>query len=334
MRLVLRAIGVVALSACSDSSSGPDASGPPVNVLILAGGTTQLGSFGQPVPIAPTVLVIDASNRPVPDVAVTFTTAIGNGVVNPVTKSTDASGSASTTWTMSNTFGPKTLTASVQGLTSVTFQANAIAPDAGVLAFSLTDPAGDTLANVGTSDKGIDVVSLRGDFKRDSLIVTVTFSGPVSPGSSENSLGGFIEFDMDDNVNTGFRPASNIFGATASLGIEYQLDMFNSDGASFALYDAADVGVVVKASFSGNTVTARIPMSRLSSDDGNFSIVGVVGNSLRPTDIFPNTGHGLSRRGNIISNSTMVTAHKSLLSRSPHGMLRWGADDHVGVRSH
>jgi hypothetical protein len=325
MRLVLRAIGVVALSACSDSSSGPAASGPPANVLILAGGTTQLGGFGQPVPIAPTVLVIDASNRPVPDVAVTFTTPVGSGFVNPETKNTDATGAASTSWTLPNTFGTKILTARVGSLTGLIFQANAIAPDAGVLAFSLTDPAGDTLANSGSSDKGIDVVSLRGDFKRDSLIVTVTFSAPVTPGSTANSLGGVIEFDMDDNVNTGIRPASNTFGANASLGIEYQLDMFNSDGSSFALYDADDVGVPVKASFSGNTVIARIPMSRLASDDGNFSVVGVVGNALRPTDIFPNTGQSLSRRGDFnIGNSSAITAQRSLILGSPRGTLRWG----------
>lgn len=324
MRKFLAAIGVIVLFACGGDSSGPSY-GPPTSLLILAGAATQTGAFGQAVPIAPAVLVTDASNRPVPDVAVTFTPEAGSGVAAPVTVNTNASGSASVVWTMGTTFGSKTLTASAAGLPSVTFKANAIAPDAGIPAFSITDPAGDTLANdLGGAEKAIDIVSIRGDFKRDSLIVTATFNAPVSPGSSaENSLGGILEFDMDDNVATGIGPASNFFGATASVGIEYQLDMFDSDGVTFVLYNA-DSGAVVKANFSGSTVTARIPMSRLSSDDGNFSIVGVIGTAIRPTDVFPNAGQGLVRRGNVSQGSFEITGQKSLLVTPTLRTSGWG----------
>jgi len=323
MRKVLVVIGVVALFACSDSS-GPSV-GPPASLAIVAGGAAQVGRFGEAVPITPTVLVADANNRPVPNVAVTFAIGAGGGSVASATQTTGANGSASTAWTMANTFGTKTMTATVQGLSPVVFTASAIAPDAGVLAFTLADPAGDTLPNpTGFPPTSHDLVLLRGDFKRDSLILTVTFNGPISAGSASTaSIGGYLEIDIDDNSNTGYDVIANEFGATAALGIEYELDMFESDGVSLLLYNA-DSAAVVKASFSGNTLVVRIPMSRLSNDDGNFSLAGVVGNTERPTDIFPNTGQGLVRRGNISATSaSSVRAQKSPLLNSTLGSHRW-----------
>ncbi|HZJ01074.1 MAG TPA: Ig-like domain-containing protein [Gemmatimonadaceae bacterium] len=295
LRTGILLLAAVTAAACSDSN-GPSV-GPPSALLITAGGTTQLGAFGQTVPIAPTVLVTDAKNQPVPNVTVSFTTT--GGTVDAATKTTGSNGAASVAWTLGNTFGQKTLTASVAGLPSVTFTANAIAPDAGVLAFNLADPVGDTLSNDSASAvRGHDLVSLRGDYKRDSIIVTATFNAPVSPVT----LGGYLEFDMDDNSSTGIGPLSNFFGATANIGVEYQLEMFDSDGGTMFLYSAASQAPV-RVSFSGNSVVIRIPMSLLANDEGNFGIVGIVGTPDRPTDIFPNTGAGLVRRNALFGGS-------------------------------
>ena len=295
MRTGILLLAAVTAAACSDSN-GPSV-GPPSALLITAGGTAQLGAFGQAVPIAPTVLVTDAKNQPVPNVTVSFTTT--GGTVDAATKTTGSNGAASVAWTLGNTFGQKTLTASVAGLPSVTFTANAIAPDAGVLAFNITDPVSDTLSNDSASvDRGHDIVSVRGDFKRDSIIVTATFNAPVSPAT----LGGFIEFDMDDNPATGDTPVSNDYGASANLGIEYILYMFGSNGSSMLLLSLGG-NTPVKASFSGNSIVARIPMNLLANDDGNFGIVGVVGTNDRPTDVFPNSGAGLVRRNALFGGS-------------------------------
>ena len=307
MRTRVLVIGVVT-AACSDSS-GPKV-GPPTALLITAGGTAQTGAFGAPVPIAPTVLVTDANNQPVPNIAVTFTTA-GGGTVDAATKTTGSTGAASVVWTLGNTFGQKTLTASVTGLPSVTFTANAIAPDAGVLAFNLIDPVGDTASNDTAAVRAHDLISLRGDFKRDSIIVTATFNGPVGPGNfGSNALGGYLEFDMDDNPATGFGPLSNFFGASANLGVEYQLEMFNSDGTTMFLYTVA-TQEAVRASFSGNSVVIRIPMSLLGNDDGNFGIVGVMGTVTRPTDVFPNAGASLVRRNALFGGSLELSVKNS-----------------------
>lgn len=324
MRLFPIIVAVGVLAACSDSS-GPKA-GPPTALLITAGGTAQTGTFGQAAPIAPTVLVTDANNRPVPDIVVNFTVAAGGGAVSAASQTTGSNGAASVIWTLGNTFGTKTLTASVQGLTPVTFTASAIAPDAGVPAFNLVDPVGDTIANPeGASPRAHDVVGLRGDFKRDSLIVTVTFNSPISPGSiSENAIGGFLEFDIDDSRLSGIGPVSNAFGATADLGIEYQLDMFDSDGTTLFLYSLT-AEAPVKASFTGNSVVVRIPMSLLASDDGNFAIVGVIGNTIRPTDLLPNAGQTLARRGTISGSLGMSAESRTLLNSAPI-LKTWGQE--------
>jgi hypothetical protein len=295
-------LGVVT-AACSDSS-GPKV-GPPAALLISAGGTTQTGAFGAPVPVAPTVLVTDANNQPVPNITVSFTTT--GGTVDAATKATGSNGAVSVVWTLGNTFGQKTLNASVQGLPPVTFTANAIAPDAGVLAFNLADPVGDTLSNDSASVvKGHDLLSLRGDFKRDSIILTATFNAPVSPAN----LAGLVEFDMDDNPATGYSPISNFFGASANLGVEYRLETYAPDGTTMYLVSAVSEATV-KATFSGNSVVMRIPMSLLSSDDGNFGIVGVMGTYDRPTDAFPNSGAGLVRRNALLGGSFEISVKDS-----------------------
>jgi len=323
MRKLIAALTIGSVGACSDSS-GPDA-GPPAALLVLAGARAQVGTFGQPLAIRPTVLVVDASNLPVPGISVSFATTGGATIDAPVQKTT-SNGSASVAWTMGNTFGSRTLTANVQGLEPVTFSASAIAPDAGVVAFAMTDPASDTLPVVpGFTKPAIDLVALRGDFKRDSLIITATFSGPVSSGSSAaNAIGGYIEIDIDDNPNTGVLPVSNFYGATANVGVEYQLSLFASNGFSLDLF-GMDSGTTVGASFSGNTVVARIPMSRLSLDDGNFSIVGIIGNTERPTDLVPNTGQTQIRRGLLFgASSANVLFGQGRIFSPVAGSLPWG----------
>jgi hypothetical protein len=243
--------------------------------------------------------VTDADNRPVPGVSVVFVIAPGDGTLSSSSAVTGANGEASVTWTLGNTFGTKTLTATVQGLPPLTFTARAVAPAAGIVAFNLTDPASDTLANVtGSASKAIDLISLHGDFKGDSLIVTFTFGAPVSAGgSASNSLAGFLELDIDDKASTGAQPASNSYGTTFNGGIDFAIVTSSATGLTVPLLDL-NFGTTraVTASYSGNTLIVRIPMSMLGNDEGNFSFVGVIGTVDRPTDFFPNSGNGTVRR--------------------------------------
>ena len=317
MNKLIGALSLVtlALAACKDSTE--PGLGPPAKLVIQAGGgAPQTGVVGQAVPTAPTVLVTDAGNRPVPGVVVTFAITSGGGSLSSTTQTTNSTGVGSVVWTLGNTFGTTTLTATVVGLPPVTFSAMAIAPDAGVLAFNLVDPAGDTLAPPTTTlPAAIDLLSLRGDFKRDSLILTATFSGPVTFGvAAPNAVTGFIEFDIDDNASTGVPSLSNRYGASAAIGGEYLLSFSGSTATTFTLLSQSSSSPVA-ASFSGSTVVVRVPMSLLGNDDGNFTIAGVIGTIDRPTDVFPNSGQATVRRG-IGASSTM-----NVVSDRPQGLI-------------
>lgn len=316
---------ILAVAACKSDSNDPGA-GPPTALLVLAGGTPQAGIFGQPVTTAPTVLVTDVNNRPVPGVAVTFTVTSGGGSVSAPSQNTGANGNASVAWTMGNTFGSNLLTATVAGLSPAVFTANAVAPPAGILAFNLNDPAGDTLTlGATTGPPAIDLLSIRGDYKSDSLIVTATFNAPVAIGTNvPNGLYGYLDFDIDDNAATGL-PYTNDFGGSAVLGIEYELDFYNNATSMF-VYSLTNPTVIVAASVVGNTVIARIPMAGVGSDDGNLSIAGVIGTRDRPTDIFPNTGTTTVRRafgvpttGNVLTDLGRIPARPGARSRTWRG---------------
>ena len=321
---------VFALDACKESSTDP-AAGPPTTLLVLAGGAPQSGTFGQPVPVAPTVLVTDAKNRPVPGVSVVFAAAKGGGTVNAASQTTGANGNASVVWTLGNTFGDNVLSATVSGLGPVVFTATALAPPAGIVAFTMIDPANDTLTlGVTSGPKAIDLLSVRGDYKSDSLIVTATFGGPVVLAAEvANGLGGYIDIDIDDNTASGL-PYTNDFGGSASLGIEYELDFFGDSPNTMILYSLTKA-VPVAAAVVGNTVVARVPMALIGSDDGNFSLAGVFGTRERATDIFPNAGQGAVRRSIGVS-SILTTSRASSRPQSTRGPLSAAWKQRTAIR--
>ena len=257
-------------------------------------GANQVGVFGQPTAVVPSVLVTDASNKPVPGVTVTFAVTPGSGSVRSSTATTDATGTATPgEWKLGNSFAAMALLVTVTGLPTVTFSARAIAPDAGVLAFTLTDPVGDTLPTaLTTNPRAHDVLSVRGDFKRDSLILTLTFAAPVgaSRTSTAPALVGFIELDIDESASTGSIPVSNTFGASAPLGIDYTIAIFGDGTAAVRAPGQAAIQATVPVTFADNSAVIHVPMQALGNDDGRFALVGVIGTFDRPTDIFPNAG--------------------------------------------
>ncbi|NBO65244.1 MAG: hypothetical protein EBU88_10455, partial [Acidobacteria bacterium] len=89
-------------------------------------GNNQTATVGTAVPIAPSVLVRDVHQNPVPGVPVTFAIASGGGIVTGASATTNASGIATVgSWTLGTVAGVNTLTASIAGLSGspVTFTA-------------------------------------------------------------------------------------------------------------------------------------------------------------------------------------------------------------------
>jgi len=105
-------------------------------VTVTAGAATQIAAQGQTswtatvgtaVTPSPAVIVQDQFGNPVALVGVRFDVTGGGGTANPVTTSSNASGIATTSWTLGVLPGQNTLTATATGLTGspVTFTATA-----------------------------------------------------------------------------------------------------------------------------------------------------------------------------------------------------------------
>jgi hypothetical protein len=288
---------LVFLGGCSNgNASHPTLPAADVasRITVLAG-DGQIGIFGQPVSVRPSVRISDANNQAVPGVLVTFSLGSTDGILSGATQTTSSSGVATVgSWTLGSTFGTKTLTATASGLPAVTFSVTARAPNEGVVAVILVDPAGDTLSGPAGPTKAIDLLSVRGEYVRDSLFLNLNFADAVTGATS---IAGWIEIDIDENVATGIASAANAYDASVALGVDYTILLAPSDRSSVNIVNTAtQKNTALTITFSENSMTIHVPMSALGNDDGNFSFAGLVGTADRATDVFPNAGHVSVRR--------------------------------------
>jgi len=91
-------------------------------------GDNQAVVAGNAVPTPPSVIVKDANGNLKPGITVTFAVVSGGGSVTGATAVTNAAGVATVgSWTLGNSLGTNSLSATVAGLPSVTFVAEALA---------------------------------------------------------------------------------------------------------------------------------------------------------------------------------------------------------------
>ena len=94
--------------------------------VAISAGDGETADVDTNIGISPAVLVTDASGNPVSGVTVVFAIASGGGTVTDANQITDVNGVATVgEWTLGGTAGTNQLTATVTGLTPVTFTATA-----------------------------------------------------------------------------------------------------------------------------------------------------------------------------------------------------------------
>ncbi|TFG43313.1 MAG: hypothetical protein E4H41_09495, partial [Gemmatimonadales bacterium] len=162
--------------------------------MTVSQGDGQTATAGSAVPVAPRVLVRDASNNPVSDVAVTFAVASGGGSVLPIAAvATDGSGLASaTSWTLGSVAGPNTLTATAApaGITPnpVTFTATGVAGGAGGLSI-ITQPSGSVVNGAALSRAPVvQVLDVNGNPVATPTSVAITVGIASGPGGTLSGL--------------------------------------------------------------------------------------------------------------------------------------------------
>jgi adhesin/invasin len=118
--------------------------GVPTTLTLVSGGN-QNGSPSTQLPQPVVVRVTDALGNPVSGFAVTFAVATGGGSVGTPSTTTNASGLASTTWTLGAATGTQTITATASGLTGSPLTVSANAP---VIASTTVSPSLDTITAI------------------------------------------------------------------------------------------------------------------------------------------------------------------------------------------
>ena len=161
--------------------------GTPTAMLKNAG-DAQTATAGTAVAVAPSVIVRDAGNTPVPGVAVTFAVATGGGSATGLTTTTNGAGIATVgSWTLGSTAGANSLTATA-GALSVTFTATGTSGSATKFAIvqalptSITVGAAIGTATVQLTDALNNPVAQAG--------VSVTATGTVQPSAATFALTG------------------------------------------------------------------------------------------------------------------------------------------------
>lgn len=165
----------------------------------------------------------------------------------------------------------------------------------GTITAKVTDPAGDTF---GAGPVQWDVTALT--IVRDTGGITVTLdlsANVVSPVTQDsNATFAFVDFDTDQDSTTGISSIVDdnrpVAGSTG-MGVDYFIDFadFNPDSTVNVISASFATTGSVRPTFSGKSITARIPRSMLGGDDALLNAAGIVGTFFEPTDIIPENGH-------------------------------------------
>ena len=202
----------------------------PTKISIFAG-NNQTGPAGQPLPNDPTVLIQDANNNPVANVAVTFVVTGGGGSVSPTTAvATGANGRAAvTSWTLGTALGANTLQASASGPNGplsgspLTFNATSVAGAATQITITTQPPI---TAASGAALNPAPVVQIRDG--SGNPVNTAGVNITVSLATGTGSLGGTLTHATNANGQATFTGLS-----INSLIGNYSL-AFNSPGLAQA----------------------------------------------------------------------------------------------------
>src|SRR6267143_1428978 len=153
--------------------------------MVLSAGNGQSGVVGTALATADSVAVKNAVGLPVQGVPVHWAVGPAGGSMNPATSLTDVNGIASSRHTLGPAVGTQTATASVGGLTPVTFTATALAGTATQLVKQSVDPQTGTVATAVTAP----VVKVADQFGNAVAGVIVDFgaAGGGSVGAAKDT---------------------------------------------------------------------------------------------------------------------------------------------------
>ena len=231
--------------------------------LKVARGDKQIAEAGNPVQLAPSVLVTDQTGNPLPNIAVTFQVARGLGTITgPTQIATGADGIATVAgWSLGATAGPNTLTASSVGLSGspVTFSATGVAGAATTLATVSGDGQHVVRGTALPLSAIIQVSDANGNGVAGAAVTfTVTTGGGTMDGITSVSTLTNLSGRASVGWSVGSLPGPNTLRAT-SLGLTGSPVTFTATGYT-PLYVANQNTpsiTVYEAELGGNSTPVR-----------------------------------------------------------------------------
>jgi hypothetical protein len=215
--------------------------GAPATIAKVSGDAQQ-GTIGQPLSQPLVARVQDAFGNNAPGVTVTWTVLTGGGTSSPESATTDASGLASTTWTLGGTGGTHSIGARVSSEISTTFSANALVPGGSALLIEsgngqtgrvaeplqvpltvrLVDGGGSPISGVAiTWTPGSGTVNPTASTTDGSGFASTAWTLGTKSGSAtvEASATGVNAVSFAANVRPGFVCTLNVVGSTGQSAV-------------------------------------------------------------------------------------------------------------------
>ncbi len=247
------------------------------NEIRIVSGNGQTGQTGQRLGADLVVLVLDERDSPIPGAAVAWQVQSGGGSVDPASSATDASGRASSRWTLGPTPGANTLQATVPGAGAVTFQATGAAGSPSVLALA-TQPSNSAQVGVPFGRQPLSQlrVAAGNDVGRSGVAVTAAIaSGP-------GSLGGTATRTTDAHGRANFNDL-RITGAVGAHTI-----IFAAGGFTSVTSDGINVGrASTTTQITGDAPDASTPAEAVTV---NFTVTSPGGTVTGPVTVTASGG--------------------------------------------
>lgn len=156
----------------------------------------------------------------------------------------------------------------------------------------IIDPDGDTFDAFGEGGPLLDIASLHVTYDVSNVHVTMTFYNEIAPASAEaaNSIAGMIEFDTDQNADSGVSPLQNEFAPPFEklrFGADFGCDLF-SEIAHPGFIDIVspntfDTVATVAIFYTDTSLSFSVALNAID-DDGRLDFTGIIGTQHQPTD--------------------------------------------------
>jgi len=144
LRMSAAACTAIIVAGCSSEPAAPE--GALSLVVAPTARAVQTAAPGITVAAAPAVEVLDPAGAPVPNVYVSFTVTLGDGVVATKLVKSDSHGLANSgSWTLGDVSGPNQVTASLEGGASLAFDAYGITMPTGSDWYDLLSQGGQQI---------------------------------------------------------------------------------------------------------------------------------------------------------------------------------------------